>query len=364
VDCEQLDTPDTTEFYARLKAARAQQRLPLAGSIELTFRCNLRCAHCYLGDQRSGDPRRNEMSTVEIKRVLDELCDAGCLWLLFTGGEPLVRADFLEIYRYARRKGFVVRFFTNGTLLTPQIADELAEYPPFLTEITLYGYTQATYERITGIPGSHARCLRGIDLLLERGLKLKLKTIAMSLNVHELPAMQEFADRLGIDFRYDPMVSAQLDGGKAPLSVRLSPEEIVNTELNNPKRVAEFQDISQRLGHIAINPNRLYSCLAGTSSFHIDPYGQLSPCMTARSQSYDLRKGSFEEGWNQFLPKVITQPRLAASQCEGCNLLAICGQCPAWSVLEHGNPNQKVDYLCQVAHLRAKTFGLNMQVGQ
>jgi radical SAM protein with 4Fe4S-binding SPASM domain len=358
VDCE-FDTPETTEFYTLLHAAQAQQRLPLSGSMELTFRCNLRCAHCYVGDQRSGDPDRTELSTAEIKRILDELCDAGCLWLLLTGGDPLVRPDFLEIYHYARRKGFVISFFTNGTLLTPQIADALVESPPLSIEITLYGYTQATYERVTGIPGSHAHCMRGIDLLLERGFRLKLKTIAMSLNVHEIPDMQDFAKRNGVDFRFDPMIVAQLDGGKAPLDVRLSPDQAVVMDLNDAERVQEYKEAHEQFAGIRPDPKRLYSCQAGRNSFHIDPYGNLSPCMLSRSQSFNLREGSFAEGWNQFLPGVIGRPRPLASACAECNLIAICGQCPGWASLENGDPFQKVDYLCHLAHLRAKTFGLN-----
>ena len=101
--------------------------------------------------------------------------DEGCLWFLLTGGEPLVRRDFLEIYQYIKRKGLLATVFTNGTLLTPKIADVLAEWRPFAIEITLYGRTQETYERVTGIPGSHARCMRGIELIMERGLPLNLK---------------------------------------------------------------------------------------------------------------------------------------------------------------------------------------------
>jgi radical SAM protein with 4Fe4S-binding SPASM domain len=358
MDCLQFDTPDTMEFYAHLKQALAQKRLPLSGSLEITFRCNLRCAHCYVGDQRSGDPEQAEMSTAEIERIFDELVDAGCLWLLLTGGEPLVRPDLLQLNRTARRKGFVVSLFTNGTLITPRIADELAEYPPFLTEITLYGYTQATYERVTGIPGSHARCMRGIELLRERGLYVRIKTIAMSLNVHELTDMQNFASQMGLEFRFDPMLVAQLDGGKTPLAVRLSPEEVVKTDLENTKRVEGYKDVYARLGGARSAPNRLYSCLAGQSSFHIDPYGKLTPCMVSRTQSYDLRQGTFEEGWNRFIPEVISQPRQSTSRCDACDLLAICGQCPGWASLENGDPEKSVDYLCRVAHLRAKTFGL------
>jgi MoaA/NifB/PqqE/SkfB family radical SAM enzyme len=120
--------------------------------MELTFRCNLQCAHCYcnlpLNDQ---DAINKELSTEKVCDILDQIADAGCLWLLLTGGEPLVRRDFLEIYTYAKKKGFMISLFTNGTLLTEKMADYLAEYPPFILEITLYGVTKETYESITGL---------------------------------------------------------------------------------------------------------------------------------------------------------------------------------------------------------------------
>ena len=135
-----------------------------------------------------------------------EVTDAGCLWLLLTGGEPLLRRDFLDIYTYAKRKGLILTLFTNGTLITPRIADYLAEWRPFNIEITLYGATQETYERVTGIPGSYARCRRGIDLLLERKLPLNLKTMVMTLNHHELDQMKSLAASLGVQFRFDPIM--------------------------------------------------------------------------------------------------------------------------------------------------------------
>src|SRR5439155_23363128 len=109
-------------------------------------------------------------------RILDELANTGCLWMLYTGGEIFARRDFLEIYGYAKRKGFLITLFTNGTLITARVADILAVARPFSIEITLYGRTRETYEQLTGIPGSFDKCMRGIDLLLERGLPLKLKT--------------------------------------------------------------------------------------------------------------------------------------------------------------------------------------------
>ena len=132
-------------------------------------------------------PAARELSTDELRRIIDEIADAGCLWLLFTGGEIFARKDFLEIYTHAKQRGLLISLFTNGTQVTPAIADYLAVWRPFAIEITLYGRTRETYERLTGVPGSFDRCMRGIRLLKERGLPLKLKSVAVTINRHETP---------------------------------------------------------------------------------------------------------------------------------------------------------------------------------
>ncbi len=165
------DLPGAAPYISDWLSPRlAVQRLPVSASLEVTFRCNLRCAHCY---QEHTSPARlaaGELSLAEIQDILDQAAAEGCLWLLLTGGEPFMRSDFLDIYAYAKRKGFVVTLFTNGTLITDRVADFLADLPPLGIEISLYGATQETYERVTGIPGSHARCIEGIERLLSRRL--------------------------------------------------------------------------------------------------------------------------------------------------------------------------------------------------
>jgi len=204
-----LDTLSYGKFSLNLRQKVEGQRVPLSGVIELTRRCPLKCVHCYNNlPPENSQARSQELSFKEHCRILDEITEAGCLWLLFTGGEILLRKDFLDIYAYAKRKGFLITLFTNGILLTEEIADFLADAPPFTTEITLYGHTAETYERITQVPGSFERCMRGIRLLKERGLPLKLKTMALTLNLHEIGDMKKFAEEdLGISFKIDPIPS-------------------------------------------------------------------------------------------------------------------------------------------------------------
>jgi len=358
MDCPYIPELSYSQFGENLLNRIAGKRVPLSGSLELTFRCNLRCQHCYVSYGHNGIPGQQELSASEIQRIIDEVVDAGCLWFLITGGEPLVRRDFLDIYAYAKRKGLIVSLFTNGTLITPRIADYLAEWPPFRVEITLYGATQETYERVTGIPGSYARCMRGIELLLERGLPLRLKTILMTLNQHELHDMQAFADSLGVDFRYDPMINAGLDGEGKPKSLRVPPEDIVQLDLEDRRRAEELQSLIQRTKGYKIHGDNLYACGAGQRSFHIDPYGQLCLCMMVRYASYDLRNGPFQVGWREFFPQVLSQTIDGNYACQQCELRPLCGQCPGWSFIEHGETQKPVDYLCRIAHLRFESLEL------
>jgi MoaA/NifB/PqqE/SkfB family radical SAM enzyme len=190
-----METLSYSDFSLHLHRRMETQRVPIVGTIEVTWRCPIRCVHCYnnlpIGDQEA---RLNELTYQEHCRILDEITEAGCLWLLYTGGEIFARKDFLDIYTYAKKKGLLITLFTNGTLITPEIADYLAEWRPFSIEITLYGRSKETYERITGIPGSFERCMQGIRLLIDRGLPLKLKTMALTVNKDEVWEIKRFAE--------------------------------------------------------------------------------------------------------------------------------------------------------------------------
>src|SRR6202521_6141823 len=243
-----MDQLSYGEFSADLHEKQAGKRVPMQVSIEVTRRCPLECQHCYnnlpMGDQ---DARSGEMTTEEHFKMLDELVEMGCFWLLYTGGEIFACKDFLEIYTYAKQKGFLITLFTNGTLINEKIADYLLEWPPFAIEITLYGRTKETYEALTAIPGSYDRCLRGIHLLKERGLPLKLKTVATSINKHEVVAMRHFAEEeLGVEFKMDGQVNPRIDCSQSPLAVRLTPEEVVALDMATPKSVTEYRMLAGR----------------------------------------------------------------------------------------------------------------------
>jgi radical SAM protein with 4Fe4S-binding SPASM domain len=357
-----VERVDYGSFSAALHAEGRRAALPMNATFELTRRCPLTCQHCYnnlpVGDR---DARTRELSSAEHQRILDELSALGCLWLLYTGGEIFTRPDFFDIYTHAKQRGFIITLFTNGTLVTPAIADRLAAAPPFSIEITLYGGSRETYERVTGVPGSFERCRRGIELLLARKLPLRLKTVALTINRHEIDEMKAFAAGLGVPFKYDAMMTPRLDCSLSPLEVRLKPEETVELDLRDERRMSEWSSFAAQFLGPARRPapaEQVYSCGGGVSSFAVDPYGGMSICVLSEREKYDLRQGSVTEGWTQFLRRVRARQITRTTKCTGCAIKPLCGMCPAQGELENGDPEAPVDFLCEVAHLRAKALDL------
>lgn len=356
-----MQTVNYGEFSGDLHQRFAGHRAPTNVSIELTRRCPLDCLHCYnnlpMGDQEA---RAQELTFAEHIRLLDELVAAGTLWILYSGGEIFARKDFLDIYTAAKRRGFLITLFTNGILINERVADHLAKYRPFAIEITLYGATRETYEKLTQKPGSYDRCMRGIQLLLERNLPLKLKTVPTTINRHEVYQMKHLAESLGVPFKFDPLVNPRIDCSQSPLAVRLSPEQAVALEFQDSKRKEEYRRLAKRYMAASTKPakeNQRYTCGGGVNSCAIDPTGEMTICVISHQQGYNIREGSFEAGWDGALQEIRSQPRTRGTICDSCQIKDLCSMCPANGELENGDPESPVDFLCQVAHLRAYALG-------
>jgi radical SAM protein with 4Fe4S-binding SPASM domain len=352
-------------FSADLHGRHSGQRAPLNVSIEVTRRCPLECRHCYnnlpMGDVEA---KQRELTKEEHFKVLDELVDMGCLWILYTGGEIFARKDFLEIYTYAKKKGFLISLFTNGTIINEQIADYLVEWPPFAIEITLYGRTRETYEALTAVPGSYDRCLRGIRLLKERGLPLKLKTVATSINKHEVTAMREFAEiELGVEFKMDGQINPRIDCSQSPLAVRLTPEEVVALDMNAPKGMSEYRRLAKR--DLESPPNlsqvdTVYFCGGGMNSFAINAYGEVGICVISQQETFSTRGVGLHAVWEESLLQLRNRKRTRVTKCVQCRIQSLCGMCPANGEMENGDRESPVAFLCNVAHLRAAAIGIEV----
>jgi len=285
-------------------------RFPLTCQWELTCRCNLHCVMCYTDCFNRPEQIRRELGTREILRIMDELAEAGTLELCLTGGEPLMRPDFFEIYTQAVRCGFLVTVFTNGTLISEDEADRFAAWPPQRMEISWHGVTRDTFERVTQSRGSYDRCLTAVRLLLERRIPLLLKTTALTVNQPEILAIKAFAASLGpVGFKLGEELRPELDGGAGPSHYALTAEEL---ERLNRQDAALWHEAGRRAETAAS------ACKSGLRRFHIDAYGHLQLCSGNRRQGYDLRAGSFADGFYRHLPtfgcRWNEQPALSGRQ--------------------------------------------------
>ncbi|MBU4447350.1 MAG: radical SAM protein [Proteobacteria bacterium] len=346
------------------------KRVPLSFDIEITARCNNDCRHCYINlpvdDQEA---KAKELSFEDILKIAREAVSMGAMWCLLTGGEPLLREDFFEIFLALKRIGLLVSVFTNGCLVTPEHVKFFKKYPPRNLEITVYGVTGETYEGVTRRPGSFAAFRRGLELLLKAGVKVRFKAMALKINVHELPAIAEFCRVHTKDyFRFDPQLHLRFDGN--PLrneeirGQRLSPEEIVAIERADPERfLALNQNCGRLIGADRAHPacGHLFHCGAGQRSFAVSYDGQfrLCPSLWHPDCISDLRRGSLNAAWDHLVPKVretISQDLDFLKKCRACHLLNLCLWCPAHAYLESGRMDAPVEYFCRVAHARAMSL--------
>ena len=358
-----MQAVDMTESSLNQRLSK-QGRTPLSMSFEVTERCNLNCQHCYINLPANHQAaKQRELTTAECKRLFDQLAEAGTLWLLLTGGEVMLRRDFEELYLYARDQGFVLTIYTNGTMITPKRADFLAQYPPYEIEITVYGATAETYETVTRVPGSFAKCMQGLRLLHERGLAVNLKTVLLNLNSHELLAMKAIAEGYGWGFRYDGMIHPRLNGDRTPTSLRLSPEELVAIDKLDSVRTEEIEEYCNGfLGIQAKGGEQTLTCGAAMRSGHVDAYGMISPCMITRTRAIDWRDSDFDTVWHGYLGDVRETRNSETTACHSCEMSLVCTNCPGWSVLERGTlENRPIEWLCDSTKARVAAFAPDAQ---
>ena len=347
--CEQVTGPIDETYWGDFAGKITAQRIPFSGSLALTHRCNLNCLHCYAREDGSAAPA--ELTTKQWQGIIGEIRDAGCLYLLLTGGEPLLRDDFHEIYATARRGGFLVTVFSNGTLLSERVISLFREMPPRLVEISLYGATAATHDRVTGLPGSFAQARKGIERMAAQGIRVGLKSVMMTLNIDEFPALQELARGMGAAFRMDPAIFPSLAGDRSPLDLRISAERAVAHEFSDPARVRDWRDFYSRFRGLP-SGSSVYSCAAGMSTFHVDPRGVLYPCVMATRHGYPLAGAGFRQRWQQDMPRIRADLLASGASCRECAWKQVCGYCPGFFALENGDEHSPSAYLCEVGRLR------------
>jgi radical SAM protein with 4Fe4S-binding SPASM domain len=339
--------------------------------IELTERCNNACLHCYI-NLPANDKQAvlRELSTIEWQDILQQTATLGALSVRFTGGEPLLRDDFADLYLFARRLGMQVTLFTNARRITPELADLFARVPPRKKiEITVYGIHPESYDAVACVPGAFAEFQRGVQLLQERQIPFVVKSVLLPPNRGEIEEFEAWAAT--IPWTDQPPsyavfleLRARRDSpsrNRLIRSLRFSPEQglalLTRHETAFRRAMVEFSAY-----YMGPQGERLFSCGAGETGC-LDAYGKYQMCMSLRHPDtvYDLKQGSLREALSEVFPRLR---ELRATnmdylyRCARCFLKGLCEQCPGKSWAEHGTLDTPVENLCQVAHLQARYLGL------
>ncbi len=336
--------------------------------LELTARCNNNCRHCYINlPAADKGAERRELSFNAIRRITDEAVSLGAMWCTITGGEPLLRKDFPDIYLYLKKKGLLVSICTNATLLTPAHVRLFKIYPPRDIEVTVYGVTAKTYEQVTRKTGSHAAFMQGLNLLMENGIGVRLKAMALRSNFHEMEEIARFCRGKTKDyFRFDPFLHFRYDHNadrnREIAAERLSPKEIVALERSDSERYNALENRCDRLivqDFADDTRYDLFFCGAGKNSFSVsyDGFFRLCASLCHPDCIYDLTTGTLTEAWRHFVPKIRkarSQRKVYLEKCARCPIINLCSWCPATAYLESGEMDLPLDFFCKIAHARAQ----------
>jgi MoaA/NifB/PqqE/SkfB family radical SAM enzyme len=339
-------------------------RLPLDGIIDLTYRCNNTCRHCWLWLPSNAPQKKEELTLAEIRRIVDEARQMGCQAWAISGGEPMLRPDFNEIFDYITRKSVSYSLNTNGTLITPEIARLLTRKGRKM--VALYGATADVHDRVTRNPGSYEATMRGFAYLKEAGAGFTVQIIPMRENYHQYADMLNLAESLSPDYRVGAswlLLSAcgSPTRNREITNQRLDPTEVILLDEPDPARelLTRFDDTKSSLESdtscLVQGDDRLFAaCIAKRRDFHIDPYGGMSFCYYIKHPAlrFNLRRESFHRVWDDLIPALAQSERGDTEyleNCGSCTLRRDCKWCGVFGYLEHRRLSAKVDYLCKVA---------------
>jgi radical SAM protein with 4Fe4S-binding SPASM domain len=350
-----------------------KDKVPLLSQldIELTERCNNDCIHCSINlPANDAEVEKMELKLSQWKEILKQAADLGALSVRITGGEPLLRKDFTELYLHARHLGLKVLLFTNARNITSELADLFAKIPPLeKIEVSVYGMQATSYEAVTRTPGSYAEFRRGIALLLEKHIPFVVKGALLPPNKGEIKEFEAWAAT--IPWMDKPPIYSMI------FDLRARRDSIPKNRLIQSMRASAWESIQmlnrcreayrKEMRHFCqryIGPpgEILFTCGAGRRGC-VDAYGRLQPCLLLRAPglSYDLKNGTLRDALTHVFPKL--QKLTAADpayleRCARCFLKGLCEECPAKSWSEHGTLDTPVEYLCEIAHVQALDLGL------
>ncbi|TAM38442.1 radical SAM protein [bacterium] len=349
------------EYQEKIKINKLA-RLPLEGNIDLTYRCNNNCLHCWLRIPLDSPRKKEELTFVQIKEIADEARNMGCRRWTISGGEPMLRQDSLEIFDYITGNFSSYSINTNGTLISPKIAKILKRKGK--TMVAIYGATAQIHDHITRNPGSFEATIRGFRYLKEAGACFAVQLIPMKDNYHQFQDMVKLAKSLSNYYRIGApwLYLCDRADNKRNSEIkrqRLAPAEVVELDkpdLSYEEWMNERNSDCQKAG----SGEYLFApCINNRRDFHLDPYGGMTFCCFIKDPDlrYNLLKGSFKDCWENFIPSLAAKVKITESykkNCGSCDLREECRVCPVFAYLEHRDFNKKVEYLCAVARENRK----------
>jgi len=338
-----MKTQHYNNFWQCIHNSAKDRGFPLRVMFELTYRCNFDCKHCYvpLNYRR----KSSELKTKEVFFILEQLRDIGCFYLGFTGGEPFLRKDIMDILRYTKKCGFQIIIYTNGSLIDEKIADELANLRLNKVDITIPAMSKVAFERISGLADSQNRVFAAIKLLHKNGVNLGFKTCVLKENENEIKDIQKFAASLGALHRLDDMLSARLDGSREPFKYRgrLRNNPIISQRSEVTGRKINNYDLEncdgKTIDHRPCLPAgrasafELFKCGVGVSQAAITPQGELKMCLMIDYPKYKILESSLRDCWQRLKRLVKNIKPDEDYHCNKCELAPFCKGCPAKSWL-------------------------------
>jgi radical SAM protein with 4Fe4S-binding SPASM domain len=342
--------PDLTDWLFQKSVGR---HIPLSVHIDLTMRCNERCIHCYRVIER-----RPELTTDELKALLDDVARAGTLYLTFSGGEIFLRKDLFELIAHARRLHFDVRLKSNALLITREKATRLRALAVRQVDISIYSADPAVHDWVTKVPGSLERSLEGAALLRDAGVTVKLNCPLMKQNVGRYKEIRALAERLGVLCGFDPMITAKNDGDTSPVNLRITRKDLMqvlqdpalNPDLGKPEACAA-SSVRPDLDDIP--------CGASHNACYISAYGDVMPCVAMPIACGNVRDEPFEDIWHRS-PEMLRVRSIRIKDlhtCSACAASRFCTRCPGQALVETGDLYGPSTANCEHALVTAQVAG-------
>jgi len=332
--------------------------VPLSVHLDITYRCNERCVHCYLDHDDHG-----ELSTAEIKDVLNQLSEAGVFFLTLSGGEVLMRRDFFEILEFSRRLLFNVKLKTNAGMIREPEARRIRELGVAEVQISVYSHRAAVHDAITKLPGSWKRTTDAIRLLRSQGLKVTIANVLMSANWYDYSGVVALAHELGVTYTVDPTITPKIDGDSSIVKLRIEGSEL-NQLFHDPNLVGDVQEFCAPPPPPGEDVMEGYPCSAGHTSCYISPYGDVFPCVQFPLPSGNVRKQRFLDIWQDSaqLRQVRSIRAKDLPTCSSCAHVGTCTRCPGLAYME-GNMLGPSTADCQKSFQRTGVPTANMLRG-